>query len=153
MSILNLDMVIIIHCCFIRVNKTYIQNKIEREIAMIRIKIHEKYMLTSDNKQFILNKIKIAKETKRDKDRQIIYREGDELLFPFSFYPSLESAIKKIPDRILMTSDANSIKELIENYKSIVNKLLGINFDDLNKKDSKSKKIKSDSNIRKFTKK
>lgn len=90
----------------------------------IRIKLSKKYMLTSDKKQFILNKIKIAKETKKNNDGEIIVRKGDEILFPFGFYPTLESALKQIPDRIVMDSNATSFLLLKKKYQKTIDRIL-----------------------------
>ena len=92
---------------------------------MVKIRLSKKLMLTSDSKyQFVLNKIKKAKETKRDKDNKIICRKGDELLFPFAYYGNLESVLKEIPSKVAMQSNVKSLSDLIKIYQLTVESLL-----------------------------
>lgn len=117
---------------------------------MINIKLSKRYALTSDSRQFILNKIKIANETKRDKKtNEIIYKKGDELLFPFAFFPSLEAAIKGIPDKIILNSNIKTIDGLITQYKKTIDKLLCINIENENNKEEKIIKKLNRKDIRK----
>lgn len=92
-------------------------------------------MLTSDSRQYILNKIKLRTETKRDNKGKIIYRKGEEYLFPFEYFPSLEVVLRKVPDKILMRSNITSVKGLIKKYNQIVEILLEIKLDDIKEKE------------------
>ena len=100
----------------------------------INIKISKKFALTSDKNQFVLNKIRIAEETKREKENNILYKKGDELLFPFAFYSSFESALKSIPDRIVMQSNANSFVSLTKKYQKIIDQILSANNETIRKR-------------------
>lgn len=90
----------------------------------IKIRLSNKLLLTNDKRQFILKEIKIAKETKRDDNDEIIYRKGDELYFPIAFYPNLHSALKQIPDRVIMQSSITKLDKIIKIYNDTLNKLL-----------------------------
>lgn len=90
----------------------------------IKIRLSNKLLLTNDKRQFILKEIKIAKETKRDDNDEIIYRKGDELYFPIAFYPNLYSALKQIPDRVIMQSSITKLDKTIKIYNDTLNKLL-----------------------------
>lgn len=90
----------------------------------IKIRLSNKLLLTNDKRQFILKEVKIAKETKRDDNDEIIYRKGDELYFPIAFYPNLYSALKQIPDRVIMQSSITKLDKTIKIYNDTLNKLL-----------------------------
>lgn len=90
----------------------------------IKIRLSNKLLLTNDKRQFILKEVKIAKETKRDDNDEIIYRKGDELYFPIAFYPNLHSALKQIPDRVIMQSSITKLDKTIKIYNDTLNKLL-----------------------------
>lgn len=95
---------------------------------MIRIKLSKKLVLTSDSRQFILNKSKKAKEDKYDKDDNLILKRGDEVLYPIGHYGDLKSALIAIPNRVVMNSNITKIDRMINLYKKTVDNLLDIDL-------------------------
>ncbi len=77
-----------------------------------------KYILQSDANQFILKEKKIRKEGDK---------KGEAYFDRVGCYPSIESVLKAVPDRVLMRSDAKTLKELLfefQEYKRILIKAL-----------------------------
>lgn len=92
----------------------------------MKIKLSKNLILTNDKRQFILNKVKQAKEDKYDEDDNLIIKKGDDILFPISYYSNLESLLKCIPDKVILNSSIQNIADLINIYKKMTKKLLDI---------------------------
>lgn len=81
---------------------------------MLNIKIDDKYQITSDERNFILNEVKTAKSGKN---------EGKEYLNPVSYHGSLGDLLCQYANVCLLKSNCNSFKEvreiLVEIFKTI----------------------------------
>ena len=71
----------------------------------MRIKINENYCITSDERNFILNKVTVGNGEKN---------KGEIIEKPLSFSSTIQGALKIWSDLDLKASDATSLKELKE---------------------------------------
>ena len=69
------------------------------------IRINEKWAITSDKYQFILNRIKIAASDQTDKDGNVVVPAGGEYYDRESFYYLLEDLLTALPQKALKESD------------------------------------------------
>ena len=86
---------------------------------MINIPLDDKYTLTSDSMNYIIEETKVI----QDGDRK-----GETYKTVHGYYSTLESALKRFKELKIRTSDAKSIKELLEVCKEIdkkIEKILG----------------------------
>ena len=81
---------------------------------MLNIKIDDKYQITSDERNYILNEIKTAKSGKN---------EGKKYIDPVSYHGSLGDLLRQYANVRLLKSDCNSFEEirgiLTEIFKTI----------------------------------
>ena len=93
----------------------------------IDIKINDEWAVTSDENQFILNKICVsASKTKR-------YEEGEIYYSRVGFYHSIEALMKEIINKFIKLSDWTDFKQIItlmKEYKQIISAKLGGNNGD-----------------------
>ena len=91
----------------------------------IKIDLNDKWVLTSDDKQFILNRRSWAQEDKYDKEGKLIVRAGDEQLSPCAFWGDVRSLLAALPSRVVMsTSDANTLEQLANDYRRVMAEIL-----------------------------
>ena len=81
----------------------------------MRIEMDEGYFLKSDARCFIFGKKVIPEET------------GNEREDVIGYYSTLESALKCIPDRIIMASGATTFKEVfraLKKFRQVIQKAI-----------------------------
>jgi len=86
---------------------------------MVNIPLDDKYTLTSDSLNYIIEETKV----RQDGDRK-----GETYKTVYGYYSTLESALKGFKELKIRTSDAKSIKELLEVSKETdkkIEKILG----------------------------
>ncbi|MFT9495854.1 hypothetical protein [Anaerosolibacter sp.] len=72
----------------------------------MEIKINSKYKITSDDKNIILQEIKIAQQDTKT------MKQGDEYTVNVGWYGTLENAMNGLVNREVRACDAKSFKEL-----------------------------------------
>lgn len=86
---------------------------------MVNIILDDKYTLTSDTMNYILEETKVIQGGEK---------KGETYKTVFGYYSTIESALKRFKELKIRTSDAKSIKELLEISKETdkkIEKILG----------------------------
>lgn len=86
---------------------------------MINIHLDDKYTLTSDSMNYIIEETKVIQSGDR---------KGETYKTVYGYYSTIEAALKGFKQLKIRTSDATSIKELLEICKEIdkkIEKILG----------------------------
>jgi hypothetical protein len=80
------------------------------EEKKLEIKLEEGFRIISDAYQFILQKKKVNKK-------------NEEIFDCVSFHPTFETALLSYSRKLFLKSTATTLKEAIEDYKSIEDKI------------------------------
>lgn len=86
---------------------------------MINIKLDDKYTLTSDSMNYIIEETKVIQDGSK---------KGETYKTVYGYYSTVESALKGFKELKIRTSDAKSIKELLKVSKETdkkIEKILG----------------------------
>lgn len=81
-------------------------------VKIMKLKINDNYIITSDTHCYILNKILFNKKT------------NEEYLQPISFYKSLDDLILGLINREIRTHDLECINEIISYISAIKDEIL-----------------------------
>ncbi|USR60647.1 DUF5405 family protein [Lelliottia amnigena] len=76
----------------------------------IRIEIGDKWVITSDQYQFILNEKKVVKSGKKS---------GEEMLATIGYYPKINQLISGLIHHHIQISEIDSLKEMAKEIESI----------------------------------
>ena len=76
----------------------------------MEIKLKGNYVITSDSNQFILSKISISNGEKN---------KGQEVKTPIAYHTTLESTLNSYVNKVLLSSGANTLKELLNELKAL----------------------------------
>ncbi|HHW91052.1 MAG TPA: hypothetical protein GX745_09145 [Clostridiales bacterium] len=86
---------------------------------MINIKLDDKYTLTSNSMNYIIEETKVIQDGSK---------KGETYKTVYGYYGTVEAALKGFKELKIRTSDAKSIKELLEVSKETdkkIEKILG----------------------------
>jgi hypothetical protein len=86
---------------------------------MVNIPLDDKYTLTSDSMNYIIEETKVIQDGER---------KGEKYKTAYGYYGTVETALKGFKELKIRTSDAKSIKELLKVSKEIdkkIEKILG----------------------------
>ena len=88
---------------------------------MLNIKIDDKYVITADSRNYMLQEVKIAKEGKN---------KGEETHYTIGYYGKIGQALQGFKEHKIRTSNISNFDELLTTIQDIdrtIKKILGDN--------------------------